>query len=129
MIVQPNTPPCADTNFDAYVEYVNQYLEPISFGIDSAFCTKYPDDWSEWGARWFIKETLGMVRGLATYLVPEGLDYPTTQKLAESLAMHLFDVIDGRVPLRSDLLRTLLLAHDRDVRLWAIQHSAIKSSR
>jgi hypothetical protein len=118
--MQPNIHPSPTTDFYAYIDYLSKYLEPIERGIDIAFSAK----------RGYLppnpSKTRMVFKALITYLIPFGLGYRDTSIYAELLVVHLFDVVDRQVPLRSDLLRTLLLAHNREVRIWAIQHASLK---
>jgi len=74
------------------------------------------------------RAAIDVVGVLLTYLLPTPVAPGDLKETSPVFAEHLLDVIDKKTALRSDFLRTLLLASDRDVRVWAIQHSAIKSS-
>jgi len=107
-------------------EYYHLWQRPIARGVAAAYYVKYENRHAgefPWGL-----DVQQYVINLLTHIIPEDTNFFVLQELAGPLAMHLFEVIAGKVPLCRQMLRTLLLSSDKDVRLWAIQHSAIKSS-
>jgi len=109
-----------------YDAYRRHFHIPLSAVADLVCCERYhpTSDFIWWNSA--EDKTAKTVTTLLTYLVPRNTGVMEINGVATLIAEHLLDVIDKKTGLNREMLRTLLLATDKDVRLWAIQHASLK---